>query len=205
MKKFNFIIAVIALVFLTVLPSCQQKEDPVNEPFNISVRALLEAHEEENGVSSEPSSRALIENPGTNGGRWLLATWEAGDKVYVYKFTRNATNASEMFKKVGVLTATMDGVSFQDYVGDFGGSPGRRLGKLFYETELAGSIDGDLDANEDLLFSYKHELGFSYSGQKGTLEDLDNNYDYALCYIESAKIDHKSKIHLLPGSRRPRA
>ncbi len=196
-------IVVSTLAVFAFLPSCQEKlEEPINEnePFKISVSALLEAHEEVSDESSDAGTRALIENTGTNGGRWILATWEAGDKVYVYKVSSDATTAAAMFKKVGVLTATKNGVPFQDMVGDEGGSPGRRLGNLFYETDLTGEIDADLElgSNDGLLFSYKHELGFSYTGQVGTLADIDANYDYALCYTR-AKVHHDAKTIEIPG------
>ena len=196
-------IVVSALVVFAFLPSCQEKlEEPINEnePFKISVSALLEAHEEVSDESSDAGTRALIENTGTNGGRWILATWEAGDKVYVYKVSSDATTAAAMFKKVGVLTATKNGVPFQDMVGDEGGSPGRRLGNLYYETDLVGEIDADLTLGDrdGLLFSYKHELGCDYTGQKGTLADIDANYDYALCFIH-ARVDHDYQKIKIPG------
>ena len=196
-------IIVSALAVFALLPSCQEKlEEPVNEnePFKVSVSALLSAHEEVSDESSDAGTRALVENTGTNGGRWILATWEAGDKVYVYKVSGIAMTAASMFTKVGVLTATKNGVPFQDMEGDEGGSPGRRLGNLFYETDLVGEIDADLTLGDrdGLLFSYKHELGCDYTGQKGTLADIDANYDYALCYIQ-ARIDHDYKKIKIPG------
>ena len=196
-------IVVSALAVFAFLPSCQEKlEEPINEnePFKISVSALLEAHEEVSDESSDAGTRALVEQTGTSGGRWILATWEAGDKVYVYKVNYNATSAESLLEKVGVLTATKNGVPFQDMVGDEGGSPGRRLGNLYYETDLTGEIDANLElgSRDGLLFSYKHEVDFSYVNQRGTLSDIDANYDYALCYT-SAKVHHDDKTIEIPG------
>lgn len=186
-------IIVSALAVFAFLPSCQEKlEEPINEnePFKISVPAILGARDEVTGESSDAGTRALIEKPGTESGRWILATWKQGDVVYVYKYSPNATTAASMFKKVGVLHATKDGVEFQDHFTD---THGRHAGNIFYETNLEGEIDSDLEvgSNEGLLFSYKHEFDFSYSGQIGTLEDIDANFDYAL-YFTPVKIDHNT-------------
>lgn len=192
-------IVVSALAVFAFLPSCQEKlEEPINEnePFKISVPAILGARDEVSGESSDAGTRALIEKPGTESGRWILATWKQGDLVYVYKYSPNATTAASMFKKVGVLHATKDGVEFQDHFTD---THGRQVGNIFYETNLEGEIDSDLvvGSNEGLLFSYKHELDFSYTGQKGTLADIDANYDYAV-YFTPVRIDHNTHtIHLL--------
>ncbi|MBO4230904.1 MAG: hypothetical protein J5886_04430 [Bacteroidales bacterium] len=192
-------IIVSALAVFAFLPSCQEKlEEPINEnePFKISVPAILGARDEVTGESSDAGTRALIEKPGTESGRWILATWKQGDVVYVYKYSPSATTAAAMFKKVGVLHATKDGVEFQDHFTD---TNGRHAGNIFYETNLEGEIDSDLEvgSNEGLLFSYKHEFDFSYSGQIGTLEDIDANFDYAL-YFTPVRIDHNTHtIHLL--------
>ena len=197
----TYYIVLSALAVFALLPSCQEKlEEPNNgnAPFKMSVSALLSAHEEV--LEESDGTRALSSKTESDGKRWIMATWKAGDKVYVYKVSQDATSASDMFKKVGVLTATKNGVPFQDMVGDEGGSPGRRPGNIYQETDLAGEIDADLvlGPNDGLLFSYKHELGFSYSGQAGTLEDIDANYDYAVCFTY-AKVHHDSQTIEIPG------
>ena len=164
---------------LLVITSCE-KSGQIDEEgtYNVSVTAYK-------GISVDgyPDSRALIETA-EDDWRQITATWEEGDMVYVYKVDEEASSPSDMYKRVGLLTAQKDGESVQ-----------REFPKYEVEkTTLIGSIDGDmLDDADHLLFSYKHpiENGFSYTGQSGTLKDIDDNYDYATCeaYVE---VDHKS-------------
>ena len=101
-----------------------------------------------------PSTRAL-----TLDGDYLGAPWVDGETVSVFKANFSAQSADEAYLEVGTLTAQS--------------SNG-------YTTKLVGKLTGTFEAGDFLMFCYQHGFQFDYRGQKGTLEYIASNYDYAL-------------------------
>ncbi len=148
--------------------------------YSVSVEAVK-------GYQSDGSgTRALVETSGvdeTSGKDWreITATWEIGEDVYVYLPNEEATSAADRYIEVGQLTVQTEAeaaTSGQQEV---------------LKTTLGGNIDGSKlpGGLVYLFFSYKHPLssGFSYMGQDGTLEDIDDNHDFATCESQ-VYVDH---------------
>ena len=157
-----------AVSVLSFITSCSEKEEPVvdNGLVQVSVEAIKGYQD------GDEATRALIEESGTDWIR-IIATWEEGDEVYVYKQNYNAATPAQFLERVGVLKAKNDGQSAIRHSG---------YSYPVEKTLLVGELDGSLLGNgATLFFSYKHpvESGFSFTGQKGTLKDIDDNYDYA--------------------------
>ena len=91
-------------------------------------------------------------------GNYLQATWEEGDVVSVYLTNPSAQSPAEAYQYVGTLTAQSSGSS----------------------TTLAGTLTGTFSPGDYLMFFYQHGLMFDYRGQKGDLDDIASNYDYAM-------------------------
>lgn len=182
---------------LSISSSCTQKDDPVADDstdsnlIEVSVEAIKSFELE--GEDSSTGTRVLTEDSGD--GWWeVTASWEAGDKVYVYIKNNDAQSASELYKQVGVLTAMTDGVKSTRPYGN---------GYEVEKTTLGGQLNVDIlktDPNfpyVSLYCSYKHKLtdGFNYTGQDGTLKSIDDDYDYATCGV-GARVDLKNKAIL---------
>ncbi|MCR5464828.1 MAG: hypothetical protein K6F06_09895 [Bacteroidales bacterium] len=193
----------LALSFAMLLNSCTEKaeiiEDEVEEAeevFRFEFKAV-----KDQGDQTDTRALSEVDYQGTPR---IEATFKKGDIVYMYKATLNQEDPSgpPTVEQVGILTAMEDGV----------------------ETTLTGDVDPDLAVtfqefaswydestytapNFSLLFTYKHPLVFDYTGQKGTLKDIDDNYDYAVAemgyqnedgedlYLE---IDHENMRITLP-------
>ena len=91
----------------------------------------------------------------------LTAPWEKGEKVYVYLYKNGQYQKKGMMECQGSGTGTVN---------------------------LTGSVNGSFSVNDNLLFSYLHELTFDYSGQTGDLEDVAKNYDYAVTGASISRI-----------------
>ena len=95
----------------------------------------------------------------------LNATWTTGDKVYVYDVNTKTV--------IGELIAQEDGAE-------------STLKGIFYDEATIPDV-GDLLA---LLFP---KTTFDYKNQKGTLEDIAENYDYALANVTITVKDEVNK------------
>lgn len=95
----------------------------------------------------------------------LNATWTTGDKVYVYDVSTKTV--------IGELIAQEDGAE-------------STLKGIFYDEATIPDV-GDLLA---LLFP---KTTFDYKNQKGTLEDIAENYDYALANVTITVKDEVNK------------
>ena len=104
--------------------------------------------------SAETRALALSDDNKT-----LTAPWEEGETVEVYRlnYSPSAQPGDNVYVNVGTLTAQSGG----------------------YSTTLKGVIRGTFKGGESLMFSYRHGLLIDYRGQKGTLDDIADNYDYA--------------------------
>ena len=107
------------------------------------------------------------------GGGMLCFMWSYGDKVYVQK----AGNEDP----VGVLTVQAGGAN---------------------EADLKGVLTGDFQVGDELTLSYLKPYGeISYARQKGTLEDVAANFDYALARVEVAAVEEVSgRLSLTPAT-----
>ena len=89
-------------------------------------------------------------------GTTLNATWAKGEKVDVYTVTSGATITDpSVYTKVGTLTASADGAT----------------------ATLTGTVTF---SGKPTLELYYGSPSWTYEGQKGTLEDISANFDYAM-------------------------
>ena len=181
MMKYNIRIFC-AAAFLLSLISCTEKDEPALDNFadyRFEFSAIKSLGDDSSVGQGSVATRLLTEyNVGENRSD-LKATFKKGDLVYMYKVpldnSRNPVVSS--YKKDGVLTAKDDGVE-----SDLEGRIDPDLLAEFYED------NGHLVPNNDnfaLYFFYKHDPadGFVFRGQKGTLDDIDLNFDYASAEI----------------------
>ena len=113
-------------------------------------------------------TRALSYDSGTKG---LSATWKAGEKVKVYTLNLNNYTFNYTFGDLlGELTALSDGAS----------------------TTLSGEITAP-SAGTVLALAFPR-YPVTYTGQKGTLEDIAANFDYALAYISNYTVTEGGTI-----------
>lgn len=192
--------SVVVSSFLFFMSSCGERVDLdvlEEDSFRIEFDAIKAfgdvAGFEDNSTNSSGavSTRVLSETVSGGGKPQIDATFKIGDVVYMYQFFHE-TDLS--YKQVGVLYATKAGP----------------------ETVLTGDVDpelavsftensyGDVYPDFKLVFSYKHELVFDYREQTGTLEDIDENYDYAVAELDvrNLVIDHENKVIQLPDKIR---
>ena len=95
-------------------------------------------------------------------GNYLKSTWDFKEKVFVYKGTA----------LVGELESQRSGEN---------------------TTLLSGSLSGSFIVGESLnLYLVGPENARSYIGQKGTLEDIAENYDYARAQVQVEAIDSET-------------
>lgn len=186
----NSISLFFATVFFLSLFSCTEKEEPTVDnlaDYRFEFAAVKSMGDDSSAGQGSVDTRVLTEN-----GNDLKATFKKGDLVYMYKVTLDDSRHPiiSSYKKVGVLTSMDDGVE-TDLVGPIDPD----LLSEFYEDEFTGRL---LPNNENfaLYFFYKHDPveGFNFQGQKGTLEDIDNNFDFACAQIFT------SSSHYEPGT-----
>ena len=94
-------------------------------------------------------------------GKTLNAAWKAGDKVEVYTVTEGANYVS-VYTQVGTLTASADGAT----------------------TTFTGTVTF---SGKPRLELYYGSPSWTYEGQKGTLEDISDNFDYAMVGLSASK------------------
>lgn len=118
---------------------------------------------------NEATTRAL--SLGGTGDKTLYATWAKGEKVHVY--TKDNNNYY-----LGSLEADVDGAT----------------------ANLMGGLRSDFDDTYySTLTNCKLDLQFPQAGsiyyteQKGTLENISSNYDWATTTVEIEKVDLKTK------------
>ena len=98
-------------------------------------------------------------------GTTLNATWAKGEKVDVYTVTSGATITDpSVYTKVGTLTASADGAT----------------------ATLTGTVTF---SGKPTLELYYGSPSWTYEGQKGTLEDISANFDYAMVRLTLSKYD----------------
>lgn len=98
-------------------------------------------------------------------GKTLSATWAAGDQVDVYAVTAAASPTDpDVYTKAGTLKAMSDGPT----------------------TTLQGTVTL---VGKPRLWLYYGSPSWTYTGQKGTLEDIAEHYDYATATLSSKKYD----------------
>ena len=96
-------------------------------------------------------------------GKTLNATWAAGEKVDVYTVTDGASISDPaVYTKVGTLTASADGVT----------------------TTLSGTVTFSGHPRLELWYG---SPSWTYEGQKGTLEDISDHFDYAMAALAPSK------------------
>lgn len=152
MKK-NFLIgfAVIATA-LTSACSSENSSDETNDSGNRHMRTLI--------VTQGPATqtRSILTDQGENG---LKATWEMGDAMTVY----NKTYPSAGYATIKATTTSKT----TNFVGKVDCVANDQL-RLFYpEVSKSGSV---ADATDRGI------LTLNISNQKGTLEDVQQNYDF---------------------------
>ncbi len=155
------------------LPAPQEEQQPEAEKvWTVTVEAargaddLTKAVLTDDGWMEEEADAATSGTAATKGleleGNYLKSTWDFKEKVYVYK--GNAL--------VGELES-------------------QRFGEN--TTLLAGSLTGNFSVGQSLnLYLVGPENARSYIGQKGTLEDIAENYDYARAQVEVKSIDNQT-------------
>jgi hypothetical protein len=112
----------------------------------------------------DAQTRALSYDSGTKG---LSATWKAGEKVKVYTLNLNNYTFGDL---LGELTALSDGAS----------------------TTLSGEIDEPSAGTFLALVFPRYPV--TYTGQKGTLDDIAANFDYATAYISNYTVTEGGTI-----------
>ena len=116
-------------------------------------------------------------------GKTLNATWARGEKVDVYipqdiPVSGSIMETRPIYTKVGTLTALGSGV----------------------EATLSGEVNfpSSVSSNPRLLLYYGSP-SYDYRGQKGTLEDVSANYDFASGAIERKKYTIENSVIIPDG------
>ncbi len=145
-------IQVLASLLLTaaVMTACSNEDLIVDEPTPVTTDTPRTYTITVNATKGE-ATRAL-----TIDGNTLNATWKAGEEVMVYGVTGEGSTELESVDPIGTLTARSSG------------SPATLKG------ELASIYKPTIGAKLRLKF-----LSDNYTGQKGTLEYIATNCDYA--------------------------
>ena len=108
--------------------------------------------------SGDALTRALALN-----GNTINATWATGEKVYVY-----APYSTTVFWFEGNLEAKSAGTTTQ------------LNGAISLPTGWEGTVDSYVSYPYNFTLQFPHPGNLNYSGQKGTLTDIAENYDYAI-------------------------
>lgn len=155
------------------VPTPEKEQQPEAEKvWTVTVEAargaddLTKAVLTGDGWMEEEADAAVSGTAATKGleldGNYLKSTWDFKEKVYVYKGDA----------LVGELES-------------------QRFGEN--TTLLAGSLSGSFTVGESLdLYLVGPENARSYIGQKGTLEDIAENYDYARAQVQVEAIDSET-------------
>lgn len=155
------------------LPATHEEQQPEAEKvWTVTVEAargaddLTKAVLTDDGWMEEEADAAVSGTAATKGleleGNYLKSTWDFKEKVYVYKGDA----------LVGELES-------------------QRFGEN--TTLLAGSLSGSFIVGESLdLYLIGPQNERSYIGQKGTLEDIAENYDYARAQVQVEAIDSET-------------
>lgn len=157
MKKIYILISLLALAACTdqIVPDNEMPEDK----WTLIVSATKDAE----------STKALTEN-----GTSLLATFSAGDKIYVYKPTTPVADfiAITSSTLIGELTAQSDGVS----------------------TTFSGEVsNANFAVDGQLLLAFRG-TSRNYTGQDGTLETIATKCDYAYASTTIRELDGENKL-----------
>ena len=146
-----------------ILASCTPKEEA-----EILVPAPGEVLPAQMCVISIDATKGIDSKALALDGTKLTATWEAGEKVAVYKKGSNV--------KLGVLSPKTTGVA---------------------STSLEGEVDiAGLAVDDELFLLYPEPgqyTGWTYDYQDGTLETVSSDYDYASATV---KVTSASSTHL---------
>ena len=149
------------------LPAPQEEQQPEAEKvWTVTVEAARGADDLTKAVLTGDGWIEEEADAATKGleleGNYLKSTWDFKEKVYVYKGDA----------LVGELES-------------------QRFGEN--TTLLAGSLSGSFTVGESLnLFLVGPENARSYIGQKGTLEDIAENFDYARAQVQVEAIDSET-------------
>ena len=158
------------------VPTPQEQQQPEAEKvWTVTVEAARGADDLTKAVLTDDGWMEEEADAATKGleleGNYLKSTWDFKEKVYVYKGDA----------LVGELES-------------------QRFGEN--TTLLAGSLSGSFTVGESLnLYLVGPENARSYIGQKGTLEDIAENYDYARAQVQVEAIDAQTgAITLSPAN-----
>ena len=149
------------------LPAPQEEQQPEAEKvWTVTVKATRGADDLTKAVLTDDGWIEEEADAATKGleleGNYLKSTWDFKEKVYVYKGDA----------LVGELES-------------------QRFGEN--TTLLRGSLSGNFSVGQSLnLYLVGPENARSYIGQKGTLEDIAENYDYARAQVQVEAIDSET-------------
>ena len=149
------------------VPTPQKEQQPEAEKvWTVTVEAARGTDDLTKSVLTDDGWMEEEADAATKGleleGNYLKSTWDFKEKVYVYKGDA----------LVGELESQRSGEN---------------------TTLLAGSLSGSFTVGESLnLFLVGPENARSYIGQKGTLEDIAENYDYARAQVQVEAIDSET-------------
>ena len=172
MTTTNLLKAIAAVSFLTVL-SCTKEigTDPAGTPEQPAKQAPEVKTYTMSVVArkNEIGTKALSLEGST-----LNSTWATSESIYVTDINPGSGNIGAMAPRNAAwasspLHPTTSGVS----------------------STLAGTFDG-LNINQGDLLRLQFPKGgtMSYEGQKGTLEDISANYDYAVAYVNAGEVEN---------------
>ena len=170
MKKPSFIIyhlsfsvALVVSVALAAFTACSSSEDSIADAPNPSTPDAPKTYTM-TVTASKSTDDATTRALGLSGNT-LNATWAKGEKVDVYTVTSGATITDpSVYTKVGTLTASADGAT----------------------ATLTGTVTF---SDKPRLELYYGSPSWTYEGQKGTLEDISANFDYAMVGLASNKYE----------------
>ena len=149
------------------VPAPQEEQQPEAEKvWTVTVEAARGADDLTKAVLTDDGWMEEEADAATKGleleGNYLKSTWDFKEKVYVYKGDA----------LVGELES-------------------QRFGEN--TTLLAGSLSGSFTVGESLnLYLIGPQNERSYIGQKGTLEDIAENFDYARAQVQVESIDSET-------------
>ena len=166
MKRIYSVLPVIGVLISVVFSSCSKSEAVEDGVYKVNIQATWDSSESTRALREEIIAEWMNDY-------FLIDYFEVGDKVYVYKLTRDNYYYENIlnYEEVGILTCTEGGSA----------------------CTLEGSLTGSFADGDDLGFSYRHPLSaFNYTGQKGTLSDLAAKFDYAWGIVDDIVVDEEN-------------
>ena len=163
---------VLTAILIAGLSACNKVDSIIDEPAPQTMDASKTYAMNVTACKGDDASTRVL----SLDGKTLNATWAEGETVDVYTVTSGANlEDPSVYTKVGTLTATADGAT----------------------TTLTGTVTF---SGKPRLELYYGSPSWTYEGQKGTLDDISANYDYAMVALTSSKYDITNDVITLTTS-----